>query len=171
MESKRTFGIAASATFGVGTLAVLLVFLQSLQPSEKSLAELPRLLTSNIPAGSYVVVPSEVDEQWLRRKGLAVAILMLRDLNGKLHAFYISTKDTVPTIPVDYFPNGGPLCNEFVPSFQTNDIACRASVANPELVGKHRWSFSGKNLTGNAMDLDVVQGSEENGFFVLHKQP
>jgi hypothetical protein len=169
MNSKSALSIATSAVVLVGALASLLTLTQSLKPSEKSLAELPRIPTSDIRAGSFALVPSEFDEPSLRSKGITVSILLLRDLGGHLQAFYVPSINQASAVPIDHYWNGGPPCEDFRPDFNSNDIACRASKEGSDIVGRHRWSLTGRNLTNNAMDLDQAIGIEENGFYVLYK--
>ena len=123
--------------------------------------------------GTFVWADAPADARYLPaglrpQDAARLKLLVLRDEDGIVRAFWLPQQDGQPGVPTDASPAGGGIaCRDFAPDFHAADIACRQAAPGFDFALRHRWSLSGKALSAGSPDLQPVAGHEADGDWVL----
>ena len=132
----------------------------------------PAVRVARLPPGGFVGVGAPTDARYLP-EGLRVqdagriALLLLREPDGRLRAFYLPRQDGRASVPVAASPAvAGIPCEDMAPDFRQGDIACRQTAAGFDFAARHRWSLQGRALSPGTPELFAVPGQERDGDWV-----
>jgi len=155
---------------GLGLLAY--PFVASLMQSDKAAGESTRFDIASMAPGSYRLLPLP------RRKKLygeyGQAMLLLKQANGKLHAWTVLVHQGAVGMPDKYWWQPVYDCQHFGPSLingridESKPLECHdsnATVANRKQ--DWQWTIDGKALSATMTDMIPTRGAVEGEYFVL----
>lgn len=156
---------ASAAVLVLGLVGA--VFLPSLMPSERTLAEGTRVPVGDLVPGSFKLVAHPLQSS---SKALPQPyILFVRDLEGEIRALYIPTQGGQQYLPESRPMETATPCDSVEPNFQTSEIGCAKYPIGFVPVASRRWSLAGKKLQAGGTDLQPVEGRIEGNDFVLFR--
>lgn len=162
---RRALLLSAGLGGAIGLVAFASAIVASLQPSARTDAALPRLPTADIAPGTYRFVPDIYEDRLFRGE-----VLLVRDISGRLMAWYIPGRNGVRSLPDGHWWRPGNPCPDLRPDFTAGVIACFDPAAPDWLRTRYRWSLEGKALSDQVPHMEPVPGVEESGYFVFHKR-
>jgi hypothetical protein len=165
MNQRRKFLVTGLGICLVIALAAIATpFALSLLPSERTLADLPRIHIPELKPGEFIFTsdPTELTN-W------PSVLLILRQPNGRLMVWRIPKQDGAYAMPDTHWWRPGYKCMKFEPNFIENTISCRDSKLDPWFKDAFRWSLDGKNLSGEVDNMPVAKGTEDHGDYFLRK--
>lgn len=146
----------------IGIAGIARLFLSSLKPSERAYAEIPRVRLPVLGPGEFTYIndPTALDN-W------PSDLLLVRRRDGSLKVWIIPTRNGVHLLPDVHWWRQGNSCPRFEPDFQTGVIACIGSEFGEWANQAYRWDLNGKNINGQADDMQEIRGREDGGEFVF----
>ena len=124
---------------------------------------------ARLPPGSFFWASAPDDPRYLpdglrAQDADRLALLLLRERDGSLRAFYLPRQGGRASVPAAASPAvAGIPCEDMAPDFGRGDIACRQTSAGFDFAARHRWSLQGRALSPGTPDLYAVPGQELDG--------
>ena len=157
--------LLASATVfllmaGVGGVALL--FLTSLNPSERAYAAIPHIHLPVLEPEqfAYITDPTALDS-W------PSVVLIVRRRDASLGVWSIPFQNGDVQLPDIHWSRQGYACPRFEPDFRAGMISCIGADFGEWWRDAYRWDLHGKNISGQVDDMPAMRGREEGGEFVL----
>lgn len=163
--NRRNLSVVLFALLSIGLVALGWVAGQSLWPSARTDAELPRIPISSLTTNSYRFAPDP-----LSIKEQESQIFFVRTSSEKLYAWYVPQRDGIKRLPDGHWWKHGYACNDLRPDFKQGIIHCGDDGLPQWAALRYRWSLDGKSLSDQVPDMEPVPGTEESGYFVLLKR-
>ena len=153
-----------SALVLVGLVCMGFVVVQSLTPSAKARAGLPRIATPQLGPNSYAYAPNP-----LSNASRPSNLLFVRSGNEALQVWVIPISDSGYLLPDANWHSSGPSCRDLSPDFINQIIYCKDADLPKWAAQAYRWSLNGDTLTGQPWvpNLPAAKGVFEHGDFVL----
>ena len=129
----------------------------------------PGVRVARLPPGSFVWASAPDDPRYLpdglrAQDAGRLALLLLRERDGSLRAFYLPRQGGRASVPAAASPAvAGIPCEDMAPDFGRGDIACRQTSAGFDFAARHRWSLQGRALSPGTPDLYAVPGQQLDG--------
>lgn len=129
----------------------------------------PGVRVARLPPGSFVWASAPDDPRYLpdglrAQDAGRLALLLLRERDGSLRAFYLPRQGGRASVPAAASPAvAGIPCEDMALDFGRGDIACRQTSAGFDFAARHRWSLQGRALSPGTPDLYAVPGQELDG--------
>jgi hypothetical protein len=164
-QSRKTLLVTTILLGVVAAAAIATVLFSTLRVSAKTDSELPRISLDDLAPGTWKFATYWEESP----QSLGWDMMLVRARDGHLSVWFIPVKQGKRRVPEFYWHRPGNAC-ELKPDFDTGVIACSDPNASDWDRSRSRWALNGKSLSGQSPDMDAVTGSEESGFFVVHKQ-
>ncbi len=171
LSERRLLTLAFNAMLAVALLAALVLGWRFVG-GPPAVDGPPAVRVARLPPGGFAWVGAPTDARYLP-EGLRVqdagriALLLLREPDGRLRAFYLPRQDGRASVPVAASPAvAGIPCEDVAPDFRQGDIACRQTAAGFDFAARHRWSLQGRALSPGTPELFAVPGQERDGDWV-----
>ena len=138
---RKHFLIAAVSFLGVLGMALgMFPFVQSLQPSARAIAALPRISMPDLAPGDYARMKTNMSFNQLDTE-----VLFIRRHNGQLYTWTLYTKDGLVVLPeYPFWGLGNDLCRDFGPDPQMQTIECKDEGLSEARKRYLRWALDGE---------------------------
>jgi hypothetical protein len=174
MNQKRMLIFLVTTLALAGVVITVYPFFQSLKPSERVDAALPRINISKMENGTYEIIPHPVQREIHR--GTDRSILVLKTNRGEVRAWTIPTKNNSVLMPDMRWWQPIYECRSFGPTvrdgkvIESEPIRCH-DKETPEWWGEQwQWHFTGTNIKGQVADLEPAKAVVEHGDLVVGKR-
>ena len=171
-SERRLLAIALRAMMAVAVLAALVLsWRYAAGPADPEGP--PSVRVVKLLPGTFLWADAPADARYLPaglrpQDAARLKLLVLRDEDGIVRAFWLPQQDGQPGVPTDTSPAGGGIaCRDFAPDFHAADIACRQAAPGFDFALRHRWSLQGRALSAGSPDLHAVAGHEVDGSWWL----
>ena len=172
IDERRLISAALRAMLTVAALAALLLAWRYASGPARPDGP-PSVRVIKLLPGTFVWADAPADARYLPaglrpQDAARLKLLVLRDDDGIVRAFWLPQQDGQPGVPTDASPAGGGIaCRDFAPDFHAADIACRQAAPGFDFALRHRWSLQGRALSAGSPDLHAVAGHEVDGSWWL----
>ncbi len=173
MNRKRILSNSVLLMALVGIMAALYPFIQSLKPSAKVDASLPRIDLSKINKGTYIIFRHPKRGEFYN--GMYWSVFLLKTNAGEVKAWTVLTKNNTVIMPDINWWRPMYECHNFGPTIKNGKINESMPIQchdkeTPEWWAKHwQWNISGSNIIGMVVDLEPTRGVIKHGHLVLGK--
>ena len=176
MTERALLILALRAMLAVAALAALVLsWRYAAGPAQPHGAPSVRVL--KLLPGTFLWADAPADPRYLP-PGLGapdaerLKLLLLRDEQGALRAFWLPRQQGQPGLPSGASPDGPAIpCRDIAPDFRQGDIACRQAQPGFEFALRHRWALDGQPLTSGTPPLAAAPGQERDGDWVMQARP
>lgn len=167
MNERRLIARAMLALALLGLLALLVVGWQFARGPQADAAP-PSVRVARLAPGDHLWADAPALPRGVQLPpDLRLKVLLLREPEGTLRAFYAVARQGRPTLPVSEPPASlsvaGMDCEDFAPDMQRRDIACRQAAPDMAHALQRRWALDGRPLTPGTPALPVAAGQEVAG--------
>ncbi len=174
MGRKKVLAYLVGGLALIGLAIAFAPFVLSLNPSKRVDASLPRIKVSSLEPGKSMLVnhpqlPGSYSKTFW-------SILFVRKHDGELKAWKVLTKDSAVLMPDLHWWRPFVPCKHFGPTEkdgridETAPIQCHDEPITEWWSKVWRWDIDGKNLSGQADDMESAKGVVEDGYFVVGKR-
>lgn len=174
MNRKSILKWLTTGMIFLGLILAFIPFGASLNPSAKSIANLPRTDISDLSNGQYKI--STVSSLGGAGNGYSWGVLVYKNFAGEINVWDIPVKDKGVGLPDLKWWRPTLLCSEFGPTKvngsvdESLPIKCHDDESELYWLRPHwKWTIEGKNIIGEFSDLLPATGVIEYGYFVHSK--
>ena len=170
MNRRRVLVFMTAAVGLSGFALAMKPFIESMNPTDRAVANLPHIDISNIEPGGYRYVSTGRD--W----GFESEWLIIRDTEGEIYVYTIPLQDGKYLMPdLSWFRPGG-FCVEFGPEM-ISEVVTKDSVIKCHDIEMYdwgrkewRWTLDGKNLGEHTNDMYSPKFSVNNDKLIIGKK-
>lgn len=157
----------------IGLSLASLPLIQSMKPSARADAALPRIDISSLSPGEFAIFKQSHPVRFLNYYN---SILIYKRNNNEVLAWVVPVKEGKVVMPdFHWWQYPAYLCSKFGPTMingvvdESLPIQCHDTETPKWWRDKWQWGFNGKNLNRQVDNLRRINGTIETRYFVLHK--